>query len=78
LFLQVTVLAVVDTAIASAVEHADPILTAAAALDTGVAASSEPATKTANSAACDFLAREDVEKFIRTLLYCLLRSSAHQ
>jgi hypothetical protein len=76
--LQVTVLAVVDTAIASAVEHADPILTAAAALDTGVAASSEPATKTANNAACDFLAREDVEKFIRTLLYCLLRSSAHQ
>ena len=57
--------------------HAAPTDTVAA-LDAGVAASSEPATKTANSAACDFLAREDVEKFILTLLCCLLRSSAHQ
>ena len=49
------------------VGHAAPTL-AVAALDAGVAASSEPRIKTANSAACDFLARVDVEKFIRTLL----------
>jgi hypothetical protein len=77
LFLQATVLPFAMLPIAPSVAHAAPTFTTAA-LDAGIAASREPATKTANSAACDFLAREDVEKFIRTLLYCLLRSSAHQ